>query len=209
MTLDSWVIFCVTEAILCFTPGPAVLLVVSLSLSAGARAGLRAALGILAANTFYFVLSGTGVGAILMASWELFTVIKWAGAAYLIWIGLKMILSRSGQPAPAGGAPPSVTRPRSSFMHGLVTQGANPKAIVFFTALLPQFIDPRAPVAGQVAILGISSIVIELGVLALYVAACHSARAMVRRPGVAATLDRAGGLLLIGAGAGLATMRRT
>ena len=207
MTLDSWILFCVTEAILCFTPGPAVLLVVSQSLSSGARAGLRASLGILAANTFYFVLSGTGIGAILMTSWELFTVIKWIGAGYLIWIGLTMIFSRSGTVADRSHS--ATRRPHDPFMHGLITQGANPKAIVFFTALLPQFIDPRGPVAAQVAILAVSSIVIELGVLAIYVAACHSARGVVRRPRVAAALDRVAGLLLVGAGAGLAAMRRT
>lgn len=206
MTLDSWLLFCITEAILCFTPGPAVLLVVSQSLSSGARAGLLASLGILAANTFYFVLSGTSVGAILLASWELFTVVKWIGAGYLVWLGLKMIFSRTGTAASVDAA--TGRRRLDSFTNGLVTQGANPKALIFFTALLPQFIDPRSAVAGQVLILGISSIVIELGVLGMYVVACHSARGMVRRPRVAAMLDRAGGVLLIGAGAGLATMRR-
>jgi hypothetical protein len=90
--------------------------------------------------------------------------------------------------------------------HGLITQGANPKALVFFTALLP-FVDSGRAIAPQIAILGISSI-IEFTVLALYVAVCQRARGMVQRPGFATALNRAGGVLLIGAGAGLATTNR-
>ncbi len=96
----------------------------------------------------------------------------------------------------------------SSFSHGFLTQGANPKALVFFTAILPQFIDPRAAVGVQVAILGVSSVLIELGVLTIYVVACHSARGWVRQPRFAAPLQRVGGLLLVGAGARLAAIRR-
>jgi homoserine/homoserine lactone efflux protein len=72
MTFAAWLLFCVTETILCFTPGPAVLLVVPLSLTHGSNAGLRASLGILTANACYFLLSAPGIGAILLASWELF-----------------------------------------------------------------------------------------------------------------------------------------
>jgi threonine/homoserine/homoserine lactone efflux protein len=134
----------------------------------------------------------------------------------LIWIGALMVLSRRGleQAGPEPGqegnetAEPAARRRLKPFMHGLVTQGANPKAIFFFTALLPQFIDATRPVPAQVAILGISSILLEVMVLALYIAACHRARAVVRRPGLSVGLNRAAGVLLIGAGAGLAAMRR-
>ena len=210
MTVQAWLMFCAMETVLCFTPGPAVLLVVTLGLTGGARAGFGAVLGILAANAFYFALSATGIGAVLLASYDLFFYIKWAGALYLVWIGARMILSGRGAEAETPeGDEPEARRRLKPFAHGLVTQGANPKAIVFFTALLPQFIEPSAGVASQVAILGVSSIVIEMGVLALYVGACHRARAVVRRPGLALTLNRAGGILLIGAGAGLAAMHRS
>jgi homoserine/homoserine lactone efflux protein len=210
MTVETWLLFCLTETVLCFTPGPAVLLVVSLALTRGARAGLGGSIGILAANAGYFILSGTGIGAILLASWELFFLIKWVGAAYLIWLGLRMLLTRSSVFVPQDEAAAS-TAPRTiaPFTHGLVTQGANPKALVFFTALLPQFIAPHGGVPVQVAILGVSSIFIELAVLSIYVAVCHRARTLVARPAFAASLNRVGGVLLIGAGAGLATVRRT
>ena len=206
MTIETWLLFCVTETVLCFTPGPAVLLVVSLGLTSGARAGLGASLGILAANAFYFVLSATGIGAVLLTSYELFFLIKWIGAGYLVWLGLRMLLSRANASETASIAAPRRTlRP---FTHGVVTQGANPKALVFFTALLPQFIHPESAVSYQVAILAVSSILIELAVLSIYVAVCQRARGMMHRRVFATALNRAGGVLLIGAGAGLATMRR-
>jgi len=203
VTLQSWLFFCATATVLCFTPGPAVLLVVSQSLTRGARAGLGASLGILATNAFYYCLSATGIGAFILASWNLFFLLKWLGAAYLVWLGLRMLF---GQTTVAGAPPPQSLAP---FAHGLMTQGSNPKAFVFFTALLPQFIDPAGGVAAQVAILGVSELAIELGVLALYVAVCQRARGMVQRPTFATSLNRVGGVLLLGAGARLATMRRS
>ena len=205
MSLETWLLFCVTETVLCLTPGPAVLLVVSLTLRGRAPAGLRGALGVLLANAFYFMVSATGLAAVLLASYEVFFLIKWVGAAYLVWLGLKALLG------PRRAAPTSadVERVRSrAFTHGFLTQSANPKLIVFFTALLPQFIDPAGAVGMQVAVLGLSSLLIELAVLVGYVALTERGRRMVSAPRLGAVLQRAGGLLLIGAGAGLATLRR-
>ena len=209
MSLQTWLLFCATETVLCFTPGPAVLLVVSSSLTAGARAGIRASLGILAANGVYFALSATSLGALLLASWNLFFLIKWVGAAYLMWLGLRMLFARANAFEPASDATPAARRSLRPFTHGVMTQGANPKALVFFTALLPQFIHPESAVPLQVAILAVSSILIELVVLSIYVAVCYQARGLMHRPGFATSVNRAGGALLIGAGAGLATMRRS
>jgi homoserine/homoserine lactone efflux protein len=211
VTFESWLIFCITETVLCFTPGPAVLLVVSVALTRGAAGGLHASIGILTANAFYFALSATGIGAILLASWELFFLIKWIGAGYLIWLGWRMLWSGVETSAPLANFAdrrPDTPPAKGAFVSGLITQGANPKALFFFAALLPQFIQPEAPVAFQVAILGISSMLIELVVLGLYVFVCQRARRLMQRPAFAAALQRGGGALLIGAGAGLAGLRR-
>ncbi len=201
MSFEAWLMFCTTEAVLCFTPGPAVLLVVSLSLAQGGASGLRSCIGILAANTLYFALSATGLAAVLLASWELFVLIKWAGAAYLVWLGLRMLVARTrgSARAPAGGS-----EGRGPFLRGFVVQGANPKALVFFTALLPQFINPHAPVAPQILILGLSSVLIELIALCSYAALSHRARGLARGPRFAGAFERLGGALLIAAGARLA-----
>jgi threonine/homoserine/homoserine lactone efflux protein len=210
MSLDAWLLFCATETVLCFTPGPAVLLVVSMSLSRGVRAGLASSFGILGANAMYFLLSATSLGAILLASWQLFTVVKWLGAAYLIWLGARMLLSASSGGTKQEGSAPAlpVHSPRRSFSLGFLTQGANPKALVFFTAILPQFIDTNSPIGFQVFVLGVTSVVIELMVLSLYAATCHTARAWANRPSATLWLRRAGGMLLVGAGARLAAIRR-
>jgi homoserine/homoserine lactone efflux protein len=205
MSFETWLLFSLTETVLCFTPGPAVLLVISMALSRGAVPGLLASCGILVANAGYFLFSATGIGAIVLASWELFFLIKWVGAAYLIWLGGKALFGRATAIDADTTRPPRAQR---AFTVGVITQGANPKALVFFTALLPQFIEPEAPVAPQVLILGVTSIVIEFVVLAIYVALAQRARRFATRPAVAANLQRAGGALLIGAGAGLAALRR-
>jgi homoserine/homoserine lactone efflux protein len=208
MSVQAWLLFCATETVLCFTPGPAVLLVVSLSLTRGPRAGLVGSLGVLTANVFYFALSATSLGAILVTSWELFSLVKWMGAAYLIWLGIRMI-ARTPSALPArNGAASTAEFARGSFSLAVLTQGANPKALIFFTAILPQFIDPRAHVGYQVALLGISSVVIEFAVLAIYVLTCRRARAWVRQPRFIAPVQRAGGALLIAAGTRLAAIRR-
>jgi len=210
LSVESWLLFCLTETVLCFTPGPAVLLVVSLSLTRSAHAGFQASLGILTANALYFALSATSLGAILLASWELFFLVKWLGAAYLVWLGGRMLFSAPRHSGPQESSP-SASADRSnisSFSYGFLTQGANPKALVFFTALLPQFIDPESAVPLQVAILGVSSVLIEVVVLGIYVVICHRSRSWVRHLRFVVPLERLGGTLLIGAGVRLATIRQ-
>lgn len=203
MTLETWIAFCLTEAALCFIPGPAVLFVVSVGLARGARGGMNAAFGILAGNTFYFVLSATGIAAVIVASNELFSALKLIGAGYLVWIGLRMIFVTS--PAAADVTPQST---RTPFVRGFVVQAANPKALIFFVALLPQFLDVAAPVGWQVLILGVSSVLIELVVLAIYVGAAAKARSFAGTR-LAAPLERIGGVFLLAAGARLAFLRST
>jgi threonine/homoserine/homoserine lactone efflux protein len=201
MSLQAWLAFCATETVLCLIPGPAVLYVVSAALARGVRPGMAAAFGILAANTFYFVLSGTGIAAVILASSRLFTMLEWAGAAYLVWLGLRMLVRPVQVVAEASR--PAIER---SFIRGVLVQGANPKALVFFVALLPQFVDPRAPIGRQLLILGTSSVVIELVVLALYVAAAVRARELAGSR-VATALERIGGGFLVAAGVRLVVVR--
>jgi homoserine/homoserine lactone efflux protein len=203
VSLQAWLLFCATEAMLCVSPGPAVLLVVSQSLTRGAQAGVAASLGILAANIAYFALSATGVGALLTASTAMFTMIKWAGGAYLVWLGVGMIFGAGSTDARAAVST-SRASTRNAFSLAVLTQGANPKAIIFFVAILPQFLDPAAPVLPQILVLGLTSVVIEFLVLSVYVATCHSARGWLTRPGFTSLLDRAGGACLMAAGARLA-----
>lgn len=198
MTIEAWLAFCATELVLCFTPGPAVLLVVSVALARGMRGGLSAALGILAANTLYFALSALGIGAALVASHELFLAVKWAGAVYLVYLGWRLLFHRRVEQSHATPTPLP-----HGFARGFVVQGANPKSLVFFTALLPQFLDPSAPMAAQVAILGLSSVLIEIVALAVYAWAASHAWELARGAWVS-RVERLGGAFLVAAGLRLA-----
>src|SRR5438876_8705550 len=126
---EIWALFVLTETALCFTPGPAVLLVLSQGLTRGAKSSIWSNLGILAGNTMYFALSGTSLGAVLLASYELFSVIRWVGAAYLIWLGITAFIGKSSvlSVSPSTNTP---RRPGRIFLNGFVLQASNPKALV-------------------------------------------------------------------------------
>jgi len=201
------IVFAVTEFLLCLTPGPAVLLVVSQGLKSGFKSSQRGILGILAGNAIFFVLSALGLGALLMSSATLFQAIKWAGAAYLVFIGLKMLLAKRSTANPgdlATTAKPSMRL----FSEGLLTQLSNPKAIVFFSALLPQFLSPDGGVLEQFAILGIVSLAIEFCVLLSYGWAAERGSRLIFKGRFSVLTDRIAGGFLVGAGIGLAVSRR-
>jgi threonine/homoserine/homoserine lactone efflux protein len=206
VTFEAWALFCVTEILLCLNPGPSALLVISLGLTRGQVAGVLATLGVLAANAIYFSLSASGLGAVQSLSAETFLAIKWAGAAYLIWLGTRMVLRsfRAREAAPPRPAAPSTRR---SFWQGFLTQGANPNLLFYFTAILPQFVDTRRALPGQVAILAGSSFVIEFTVLSVYSALAFRAGRRAA-PRFRLVVERLGGGLLVAAGAGLASLRQ-
>jgi homoserine/homoserine lactone efflux protein len=207
MSVEAWLLFCATETVLCLSPGPSALLVASLALTRGRAAGVVATAGVLAANAIYFALSASGLVAVHSLSAEVFLAIKWAGAVYLVWLGGRMIV-RSFRRRGAEALPPVAPSVRRSFWQGLVTQGANPNLLVYFTAILPQFVDPGRPLARQVAILAFSSFVIEFTVLSVY-AGLASRAGRFAAPRSRLVAERVGGGLLVLAGAGLASLRRS
>jgi homoserine/homoserine lactone efflux protein len=203
MTFTRWLFFSGTEALLCLTPGPAVLFVLSHGLTRGGRASLWANAGILSGNAFYFVLSALGLGAVLLASHNVFTAIKYAGAAYLIYLGARTIRG-AGLAIPGAAPAQATTEEWHTLTRGFALQAANPKALIFFAALLPQFIDATRPVAMQVLILGMTSVVIEFFVLAGYGYLAARASALARERRFVVMTNRVSGGLLMAAGAGIA-----
>ena len=207
MTWETWALFVVTEAVLCLTPGPAVLLVLSQGLARGAVKSIWSSCGILTANAFYFLLSATSLGVVLVASYKLFFVIKWVGAAYLIYLGVSAFFGKASV-LELSRVDASKDGRRLIFLNGFLVQAANPKALLFFTAILPQFIDPRHSVPMQIGILGVSSITVEFLILLSYGVLAGRATHFARQPRFATITNRVAGSLLIGAGMGLASLRR-
>jgi threonine/homoserine/homoserine lactone efflux protein len=199
MSPSHLLLFAATELLLSMTPGPAVLLVVSQGMRGGFAGSRRGAAGILTGNAIYFALSAAGLGALLVASKRVFDVLQIAGAAYLVLVGLKMVV-RPNRPVDE-----SSSLREGSFLQGLLTQLANPKALVFFTALLPQFVDSSKPMTMQFVVLGVISILVELPVLLLYGFAADRGRAVYGKH--ARLIERLSGACLVAAGAKLAATR--
>ncbi len=207
MPLETIILFVITELAFVLSPGPAVWLVVSRSMARGAGAGFRANLGIAAANLMFYVLSAAGVTAIILASHTLFMVIKWLGAAYLVWMGLGMLRSAwAGEQNIALEKKP-VQKGRD-FLHGFVIQASNPKNLVAFIAIFPQFIDPEGDIALQFAILAVITFALEIPILAAYGLAAERA-VQFGKGGVRRAIETIGGGWLVAAGIGLAFWRRT
>ncbi|HEX6805097.1 MAG TPA: LysE family translocator [Terriglobales bacterium] len=208
MTWQIWLLFVATEAVLSLTPGPAVLYVLSQAVKRGPGKSVWASGGILSANAIYFVLSATSLGAVIVASYKLFFLVKWVGAAYLVYLGVSSFFGKASILALPEGDGGASSGPRI-LRDGFFLQAANPKALLFFTAILPQFINPHRNVGLQILLLGVSSIVVEFMILFTYGQLAGRALATARSPRFEKITNRVAGSLLIGAGVGLAGLRRT
>jgi threonine/homoserine/homoserine lactone efflux protein len=208
MTWQIWLLFVMTEAVLSITPGPAVLYVLSQAVRRGPGKSVWGTWGILSANTLYFILSATSLGAVIVASYKLFFLVKWLGAAYLVYLGIRTLFGKASVLPLPESKDDSGTGPRI-LRDGFFLQAANPKALLFFTAILPQFIDAHHNVAFQILLLGISSIVVEFVILFVYGQLAGRALNTARSPRFEKLTNRIAGSLLIGAGIGLAQLRRT
>lgn len=196
---DTYWLYVLTEIALSLSPGPAVMLVIASGLAHGARRSVYASLGILAANALYFAISATALGAVLVASREFFTAVRWAGAAYLVYVGLSALF---GKHSPITVSNASRSRaPRDLFLAGLTLQLANPKTLIFFVAILPQFVDARLPVGAQMIWLAAGSIIPEFFILAGYGWLASRAARMAADARYARWTDRAAGALVLGAAA--------
>ncbi len=205
MSLKLILLFALTEFLVSLSPGPAVFLIVSQGMRSGFRSSLRGILGIETGNTIFFALSALGLGALLVASANLFQAVKWVGAAYLIVTGARMIFTRH---ATTGSPDARVASKRSFalFSQGLLTQLVNPKALIFYAALLPQFIAPGA-VLRQFVVLGVVSMCVEVPILMCYGWLAERGMSLLPKK-FSALPDRIAGVCLVGAGAGLASLRK-
>ncbi|CAG0956306.1 partial Homoserine/homoserine lactone efflux protein, partial [Rhodocyclaceae bacterium] len=202
--------FLLAAALITFAPGPDNLSVLSLGLSRGRRAGIGFGLGCALGCFTHTIWATLGVTALIAASDTAFAALKFAGAAYLVWLGVQALKSPGAKfTAEAEGTPPQEAM-RPYVMRGFVANAINPKVALFFLAFLPQFVDPaRGAAAAQTALLGTLfalQTVLIFGVLGWY---AGTVGGWLRgRPAVGRWLDRATGVLFIGLGIRLALAQR-
>ena len=197
---EALMLFAATEFFLSLSPGPAVLLVVSVSLNRGIGATLGTISGILAVNILFFTLSAFGVGAVIASSPTLGLVLKIVGCGYLAWIAFQTI--REVYANWTSGGALSMERQTSThswqqgFLKGFIIQASSIKNIMIFVAIIPQFVDPTLPILPQMVALGIVSVLVEAPVLLAYgFAAYRLSRLMNHR--TANVLDLVSAALLI------------
>ena len=206
MSLELFLPFLFATVILLATPGPTILLVVSYALAQGRGVALAVVAGVILGDLLAMSATLLGLGVILTTSATLFTAMKWAGAAYLAWMGWRMI--RSAGTATADLAQVAGKSRSTAFRDSALVTLLNPKSIGFFVAFVPQFIDPSAPVAPQFGVM-IATFVGLGGVNALaYALLAAQLRGKVARPDRMAWLQRGSGAVLIGLGAFTAALRR-
>ncbi|MBV8962861.1 MAG: LysE family translocator [Hyphomicrobiales bacterium] len=204
MTLTTWLAFLLASGILVLIPGPTVLLVVSYALGQGLRAALPIAIGVALGDFTAMTLSMLGLGALLAASGGVFTLLKWLGGAYLLWLGVK--LWRAGgtfDAAPRRDATP----PFRMLLHAFLVTALNPKSLTFFIAFLPQFLDRNSDFLTQMLIFEATFLGLAFANAVGYALVASRARILMRNPRAVTLANRIGGTLLIGAGIAAVTVR--
>ncbi len=198
MPLELWLAYVAACSVILSIPGPTILLVLSYSLAEGKRATLPAIGGVALGDVLALTLSLAGLGALLSASAFWFTLVKMIGGGYLIYLGIKMILSKH-----------SITDlqtidkqrdRRDIFLSCFAVTAMNPKSIVFFIALLPQFISANHAIGPQLWILGLTFLVLAIIACSLYAIFAAGLRQWLWRPFAQRAFNITGGGLLCGAG---------
>lgn len=205
MLLSTWLLYVAAVFVLTVTPGPSVLMCVSTAVNLGPRKALITSLGSTSAIVGLMALSALGLGALLAASETLFTALKWAGAVYLAYLGVRALLAPASDIQVAGGA---VAGGRRLFAQGFLVGLSNPKALLFFGALFPQFLNPAAPQLPQFLVLGATFVCFELGWLTVYALSAARAQRWLQQPQRARQFNRLTGAVFLLAAGLLATSKR-
>jgi threonine/homoserine/homoserine lactone efflux protein len=208
MDLNLWLAIVATSTALLIIPGPTIMMTLSYALTQGRRVAVASALGVAAGDLIAMTLSVIGLGALFLASAVAFNLLKWIGAVYLVWLGIKM-LRGAGRGTPLVTDGPEGQKPSKVFCDLALVTALNPKSNTFFVAFVPQFITPDAAFAPQAAIL-IATFVGLAGINALcFALAAHAVRGKLTKPSVQMWLTRAGGATLITMGILTASLRKS
>ena len=210
--LTQFTIYVAAALLLAITPGPGIFYVAARTLAGGRAEGVASSFGTGLGGTVHVLAGSLGVSAIVLASAELFTALKLAGAAYLVWIGFRTIQAarRDSSAELAGEAATPPMGPRRAFREGVLVEALNPKTAAFFLAFIPQFVDPdRGHVAVQFMLLGFVSVALNtLADIAVAFAASRIREGAAARPMLVRRMREAPGGLMVALGIGLALAKR-
>lgn len=210
MALHIWIPFLFAAIAISLSPGPGAFAAMSAGLNHGFARGRWIAPGLLLGVWTQTLVVGVGLGALLGSSVLAFSVVKWVGAAYLVWLGITQWRAPAVPPVLAGADQPAATPTpkRTLLLRGWGVNALNPKGTVFLLAVLPQFIDAAAPLAPQYLVIGATFGVVESLVMAGYVALATQVLRQLRSPRQVRWLNRSFGSLFIAAGTALALFKR-
>jgi len=206
MELSVWVTYFIATIILSLSPGPGVFSSISSGLHHGFRLGLWNGVGMQVANVLMVIVVAFGLGAILLASETLFTAVKWLGVIYLVYLGI--VTWRAPPRGFAEDRDDNAHTPREVFMRGFWVNATNPKGIIFFAAILPQFIDLARPQLTQYAIFAATTFAVDLVVMMGYTALAAKILRVMRDPRQLRWVNRGIGGAFVAAGVALASFRR-
>jgi threonine/homoserine/homoserine lactone efflux protein len=207
MSIELWLAFVAASTALLLIPGPTVLLVLSYALSQGRSVAVACAAGVALGDLVAMSASLAGLGALVATSAALFTVLKWVGAAYLVWLGVRLLrtvpaerlVATEKAQVSAGGV----------FSHAAAVTALNPKSIAFFVAFVPQFVRADAALLPQFGILVATFVTLAALNALAYALLADRLRRVISRPRIITRITQAGGLALIGMGVATATLRRS
>lgn len=198
MNTQTFLLYLGTWSLVALAPGPAVMCSMAQSARYGFRPSLAGISGIQLGNFLFFVCIALGLGALLAVATTAFAILRVAGAIYLFYFGTRIILDTFRRTASKTTLAPSpLPTQRGLFLQGLLVQVTNPKALLFVSALLPQFIDPHRPALPQLIILVLTTIVVDSIVLSSYAFLARRGLQSFRASGLSAWLERAVGAALV------------
>ena len=205
MPLDLWLTFAAASLVVLVIPGPTILLVISYALTQGRRVAVATALGVALGDMIAVTASMAGLGAIMLTSAWAFTALKWIGAAYLVFLGIKLLRS---PPHLGDLSTPDQTPAKHIFGHAALVTALNPKGIIFIIAFVPQFLSPDLPAMPQFGVMAITFVGLGAINALAYALLADQLRIRIRRPEVLTWMNRIGGSALITMGVLTAAMQR-
>lgn len=208
MSVEHWLAFAAASAVVLAIPGPTILLVISYALGHGRKTAAATVTGVALGDFVAMTASIIGLGAILATSATAFTILRWIGGAYLVYLGIKLWRAPVGDKPLADNDNLPEEKPLRILGHAFMVTALNPKTIVFFVAFMPQFVDHSQPFWMQMVIFEATFLALAILNATLYALLADKARGFIRRKSVQRTVNRTGGTLLIAAGAVTAGYRK-